>query len=62
MSFSKDVKKELSKINNLVNKKEVEYEFYGYLASNNISKEKLLEIWELKILILMLMVKFLILK
>ena len=40
MSFSKDVKKELSKINNLANKKEVEYELYGYLASNNISEEK----------------------
>ncbi len=40
MSFSKDVKKELSKINNLANKKEVEYELYGYLASNNIAQEK----------------------
>ena len=38
MSFSRDVKKELSKISNLANKKEVEYEFFGYLASNNISK------------------------
>ena len=40
MSFSKDVKKELSKINNLANKKGVEYELYGYLSSNNISEEK----------------------
>ena len=36
MSFSRDVKEELSKINNLANKQEVKYEFLGYLMSNNI--------------------------
>lgn len=40
MSFSKDVKKELSKINNLSNKNEITYEFLGYIASNNIEVEK----------------------
>lgn len=40
MSFSKDVKEELSKMANLANKDEVLYEFLGYLASNNISQEK----------------------
>lgn len=40
MSFSKDVKEELSKLNNLANKQEVLYEFFGYLASNNITDEK----------------------
>ena len=37
MSFSKEVKEELSKLNNLANKKEVEHEFLGYLASSNIT-------------------------
>ena len=40
MSFSKDVKEELSKITNLSNKQEVKMEFLGYLASNNISISK----------------------
>lgn len=35
MSFSKEVKEELSKLNNLANKKEIESEFYGYLISDN---------------------------
>ena len=39
MSFSKDVKVELSKLANLANKKEVEMEFLGYLLSKNISYE-----------------------
>ena len=40
MSFSGDVKKELSEINNLAKKDEVKSELYGYLLSENISKEK----------------------
>lgn len=36
MSFSSDLKMELSQINNLKNKQEVYAEFLGYLASNNI--------------------------
>ena len=40
MSFSKEVKEELSKLSNLANKKEVLYEFWGYLKSNNISEGK----------------------
>ena len=40
MSFSKDIKEELSKLNNLANKKEVKYEFLGYFSSNNIVEEK----------------------
>lgn len=39
MSFSGEVKEELSKFNNLANKEEVKYEFLGYLASNNITEE-----------------------
>lgn len=35
MSFSYDVKTELSKVNNLKNKEEVFYEFYGYLSTIN---------------------------
>lgn len=35
MSFSQEVKEELSKLNNLANKEEVKYEFLGYIASNN---------------------------
>lgn len=37
MSFSTDVKKELSKINNLANKTCVRLEFFGYLSSVNVS-------------------------
>ena len=40
MSFSTEIKKELSEINNLAKKKEVKYELLGYLLSNNISEEK----------------------
>ncbi len=37
MSFSSNVKKELSEINNLAKKSEVKYEFLGYLSSANIN-------------------------
>ena len=40
MSFSKEVKEELSKLNNLANKQEVLYEFLGYFFSNNMTEEK----------------------
>ena len=40
MSFSKEVKEELSKLNNLSNKNLVKHEFYGYLSSNNITENK----------------------
>ena len=40
MSFSLDVKKELSKINNLNNKEQVKYELIGYFISNNFNIEK----------------------
>ncbi|MCI9063382.1 MAG: DNA-binding protein WhiA [Clostridia bacterium] len=40
MSFSLDVKKELSKINNLGNKEEVKHELIGYLLSNNFGIEE----------------------
>ena len=40
MSFSKEVKEELSKLNNLANKKEIESEFYGYLISDNTFNRK----------------------
>lgn len=39
MSFSKDIKEELSKINNLANKDSVRAEFIGYLLSNNIEEK-----------------------
>lgn len=39
MSFSEEVKEELSKLNNLANKEEVKYEFLGYLASDNTTEE-----------------------
>ena len=39
MSFSTDVKQELSKLSNLSNKDCVKAELYGYLNSNNISVE-----------------------
>ena len=37
MSFSTDVKEELSKISNLANKQCVKLEFLGYGKSNNVS-------------------------
>ena len=37
MSFSSDIKEELSKLNNLVDKEQVKAEFIGYLISNNTS-------------------------
>lgn len=37
MSFSSDLKEELSKINNLAKKEEVKYELAGYLISRNAS-------------------------
>lgn len=37
MSFSSDLKEELSKINNLTKKEEVKYELIGYLISKNAS-------------------------
>lgn len=37
MSFSKNVKEELSKISNLANKDEVKAELIGYLITNNVS-------------------------
>lgn len=40
MSFSLEVKKELSKINNLNNKEQVKYELIGYFISNNFVIEK----------------------
>ena len=40
MSFSQEVKEELSKISNLANKQEVKIEFLGYLASSNVLDEK----------------------
>ena len=40
MSFSSEVKEEISKLSNLANKEVVKYELLGYLSSNNISIEK----------------------
>lgn len=40
MSFSKEIKEELSKLNNLNKKQEVLCEFWGYLASNNINENE----------------------
>ncbi len=40
MSFSSEVKEEISKLSNLANKEIVKYELLGYLSSNNISVEK----------------------
>ena len=37
MSFSTEVKEELSKMSNLANKISVKAEMYGYLSANNIS-------------------------
>lgn len=39
MSFSKEVKEELSKLNNLANKEELRYEFWGYLSSDNVTEQ-----------------------
>ncbi len=40
MSFSTEIKKELSEINNLYNKEEVKYEFLGYLITSNTIKDQ----------------------
>ena len=40
MSFSTELKEELSKIENLSNKDAVKYELLGYLISSNMTKEK----------------------
>ena len=40
MSFSKQLKEELSKTENLSNKEAVKYELMGYLISSNVSQEK----------------------
>ena len=40
MSFSTDIKEELSKLNNLANKDLVKAELYGYLDTNNVVKDK----------------------
>ena len=40
MSFSTELKEELSKTENLANKEAVKYELLGYLISSNISTEK----------------------
>lgn len=40
MSFSAELKEELSKTENLANKESVKYELLGYLISSNITEEK----------------------
>ena len=40
MSFSSEVKEEVSKLNNLANKNAVKYEFLGYVSTNHASIEK----------------------
>ena len=40
MSFSSDVKEELSRLNNYKNKKELEAEFLGYMLSSNANFSK----------------------
>lgn len=40
MSFSRDIKEELSKLNTLANKECVKFELIGYLISNNTSITK----------------------
>lgn len=40
MSFSSEIKQELSKTNNLKNKEELEYELIGYLVSTNVDEDK----------------------
>ena len=39
MSFSTDIKKELSQMNDLANKQKVKYELIGYLISDNITRD-----------------------
>ena len=39
MSFSSEVKEELSKYNNLGNKDELKFEYYGYFVSDNMILE-----------------------
>ena len=39
-TFSYEIKKELSELNNLAKKNEVEYELLGYIASSNIEMTK----------------------
>lgn len=40
MSFSKELKEEISKTENLANKEAVKYELIGYMMSSNIGQEK----------------------
>lgn len=40
MSFSSDVKAEISKLSNLANKELVKFELIGYLSTNHVSAEK----------------------
>ena len=40
MSFSTELKEEISKLDNLSNKEAVKYELIGYLISSNISEDK----------------------
>ena len=40
MSFSTELKEEISKLDNLSNKEAVKYELIGYLISSNISDDK----------------------
>ena len=40
MSFSSELKEEISKTENLANKEAVKFELIGYLISNNLSEEK----------------------
>ena len=40
MSFSTELKEEISKVETLSNKEAVKYELMGYLISSNISVEK----------------------
>ena len=40
MSFSKNIKEELSKISNLADKQSVKAEFIGYLLTNNVNIKK----------------------
>ncbi len=40
MTFSQEVKEELSKLNNLANKNEVQFEALGYFECNNISSNE----------------------
>lgn len=40
MSFSSEVKEEISKLNNLANKEVVKFELLGYIITNNITVEK----------------------